>query len=177
MVPGADDTAQGLSLWLMPEGTSHVRLQALILDLARTHLTPPFPPHLTLLGGISGSEPAAREGAAKLAREMGPATIHLGEIETSKAFFRCVFARAELTDAPRWAEARAREPFSDAAAPPFLPHLSLVYGHLPDPVRQAVREHLGGALKLSFATSRLHLFRTEGPPRAWRLRGVFPLRG
>ncbi len=177
MVRAADDTARGLSLWLMPEGATHARLQALILELARKNLTPTFPPHLTLLGGISASEATARAGAAELARQMGRVTIRLGEIETSEAFFRCVYARAELTEALRWAEVRAREPFSEAAPLPFLPHLSLVYGHLPAPAREAVRQALGGALELSFAASRLYLFRTEGPPGAWRLRTVFPLRG
>jgi 2'-5' RNA ligase len=176
MVPGGDDTARGLSLWLMPEGAAHARLQALILDLAGKNHAPAFPPHLTLLGGISASEAAARAGAAELARQLGPLTIHLGEIETSEAFFRCIYARADLTETLRAAELRAREPFSETASP-FLPHVSLLYGHLSAPAREALRQDLGGALEVSFTASRLHLFRTEGPPRAWRLCAVFPLQG
>jgi hypothetical protein len=175
MVGGPDDTARGLSIWLMPEAVPGARLQTLILDLARKNRTPSFPPHVTLLGGIAGPEDSVRAGAAMLARQMGPLTVHLGEIETSAAFFRCVFVRAELRPDLRWAEARGQKPFSEAAARPFPPHLSLVYGHLAAPAREAIREELGGVLKLSFAASCLHLFRTEGPPEAWQPRGVFPL--
>ncbi len=173
----ADDTAVGMSLWLMPEGGVGDRLRVLIGELARRHRTPSFPPHLTLLGGIPGPEDAALSRAAGLARGLGPIAIRLGAVETSDEYFRCVFVRAEPTEALRGAHVDARAAFAGAAPTPFLPHLSLLYGRLERPQLAAVLRELGGTLEVAFEASRLHLFRTQGPPRAWRRRGAFPLGG
>jgi hypothetical protein len=164
----ANGTAVGMSLWLMPEGGVGDRLRALIGELARRHRTPAFPPHLTLLVGIPGPEEA---------RSLGPITIRLREVAASDEYFRCVFVQAEPTKALRGAHVDARAAFGGAAPTLFLPHLSLIYGRLGPPERAAVLLELGGTLELAFEASRLHVFRTQGPPRAWRRRGAFPLGG
>jgi 2'-5' RNA ligase len=173
----ADDNAVGMSLWLMPEGAVRDRLRVLIGELARRHRTPLFLPHLTLLGGIPGPEEAALSRAAGLGRALGPIAIRLREVETSDDYFRCVFVRAELTESLRGAHVDARAAFPGAAPTPFLPHLSLLYGRLESPQRAAVLRELGPAQEVAFEASRLHVFRTEGPPRAWRRRGAFLLGG
>jgi 2'-5' RNA ligase len=173
----ADDTAVGMSLWLMPEGGVRDRLRVLIGELARRHRTPSFLPHLTLLGGIPGPEEAVLSRAAGLARGLGQIAIRLREVEASDEHFRCVFVQAELTDALRGAHVLARAAFGGAAPTPFLPHLSLLYGRLGPKERAAVLKELGGTLEVAFDASWLHVFRTQGPPRAWRRRGAFPLGG
>ena len=42
------------SIWAMPEAGSPLagRVGALIADLSSQHGTPPFPPHVTVLGGF-----------------------------------------------------------------------------------------------------------------------------
>ncbi|HXB57040.1 MAG TPA: 2'-5' RNA ligase family protein [Vicinamibacteria bacterium] len=173
----ADDTAVGMSLWLMPESGVGDRLRVLIEGLARRHRTPSFPPHLTLLGGIPGPEEDALSRVAGLARGLGPIAIRLVDVETSDEYFRCVFVRAEPTEALRAAHVGARAAFANVASTPFRPHLSLLYGRLEPPERAAVLQELGGTLELAFEASRLHVFRTQGPPRDWRPRGAFPLGG
>ena len=171
----ADDIAVGMSLWLMPEGRVGDRLRVLIGELARRHRTPAFPAHLTLLGGIPGPEEAVLSRAAGLSRGLGPIAIRLHEMETSDEYFRCVFVRAEPTESLRGAHVGARAAFTGAAPTPFRPHLSLLYGRLEAPERAAVLRELGGTLEVAFEAARLHVFRTQGPPRAWRRRGAFPL--
>jgi 2'-5' RNA ligase len=171
----ADDTAVGISLWLMPEGGVGDRLRVLIRDLARRHRTPPFLPHLTLLGGIPGPEEAVLSRAASLARGLGPIAIRLREVDTSDEYFRSVFVRAQQIESLRGAHVGARAAFAGAAPAPFLPHLSLLYGRLEPTRRAAVVRELGGMLEVAFEASRLHVFRTQGPPRAWRRWGAFPL--
>src|SRR5437879_1543205 len=162
----ADDIAVGMSLWLMPEGRAGDRLRALIGELARRHRTPSFLPHLTLLGGIPGPEEAALSRAAGPARGLAPIAIRLREVETSDEYFRCVFVRAEPTKALRGAHVDARAALAGAAPTPFKPHLSLLYGRLGPNERAAVLWELGGTLEVAFEASRLHVFRTQGPPRA-----------
>jgi putative hydrolase of the HAD superfamily len=173
----ANGTAVGMSLWLMPEGAVGNRLLVLIRELARRHRTPSFLPHLTLLGGIPGPEEAALSRAAGLARGLGPIAIRLREVETSDDYFRSVFVRAEPTESLRGAHVGARAAFAGTAQTPFRPHLSLLYGRLEPSQRAAVLRELGGTLEVAFEASRLHAFATEGPPRAWRRRGAFPLGG
>jgi 2'-5' RNA ligase len=173
----ADDTTVGTSLWLMPEGGVGDRLRVLIGDLARRHRTPSFLPHLTLLAGIPGPEEAALSRAAGLARGLSPIAIRLREVETVDEYFRCVFVRAEPTEALKGAHILARAAFAGVAPTPFLPHLSLLYGRLESSERAAVVRELGGTLEVEFEASRLHVFHTEGPPRAWRRRDAFPLGG
>jgi hypothetical protein len=173
----ADDTAVGMSLWLMPEGEVGDRLRVLIRGLARRHQTPSFPPHLTLVGGIPGSEEAVLSRVADMARGLRAIAIRLVDVETSDEYFRCVFLRAEPTEELRGAHTQAGAVFPETAPAPFLPHVSLLYGRLEPPERAVVLRELGGTLKLTFEASRLYVFRTQGPPRAWRRRGAFPLGG
>ncbi|HKC14107.1 MAG TPA: 2'-5' RNA ligase family protein [Vicinamibacteria bacterium] len=171
----ADDSAVGMSLWLMPEGPVGERLRELIGGLARRYRTPFFPAHLTLLGAIPGPEEAVLSRVADLARGLGPIAIHLLDVETSDEYFRCVFVRAEPTEPLRAAHIDARAAFADAAPTPFRPHLSLLYGRLEPLQRAAVLRELAGTLELTFEASELHVFRTLGPSRDWRPRGAFPL--
>jgi 2'-5' RNA ligase len=170
-----EPTAKGVSLWLLPAGELRDRLSAWIEELARRYRTPVFPPHLTLLPGIAGQEEDALARAGRLASSLEPLAIRLLEVGTSDSFFRCVFLRAELSEALQKAHLLAREAFPDVPAAPFLPHLSLLYGQLGPKEKRAVRGQLPEARELAFSASSLHVFRTKGPPRDWRGRGEFPL--
>jgi hypothetical protein len=172
-----DPRGKGVSLWLMPAGGLRGSLEALIEALARQYRTPVFPPHLTLLPGIPGKEKDALERARELASSLPPIAIRLREVKTSDSFFRCVFLRAERTDALLEAHLRAREAFPLVPPAPFLPHLSLLYGRLLPEEKRAVRRELEGAREMAFLASSLHVFRTQGPPPEWRGRGEFPLLG
>lgn len=61
--------ATGHSLWLMPINNSepHLFLQSLIEDLAHLVGGPFFPPHVTLLGGMQGSEKELIDKSAQAA--------------------------------------------------------------------------------------------------------------
>ena len=48
--------ATGYSVWLMPEESAFKDLQKTIFDLADKYKTTSFDPHITIIGGVSGSE-------------------------------------------------------------------------------------------------------------------------
>jgi 2'-5' RNA ligase len=163
------------SLWLMPSGEVRQRLAEMILDLSREYATLPFAPHVTLAGGIVGP---AREVASKmrdLARRISPFTVRLTTVDGLEEYFRCLFVRVAKTYPIMKANEAAREVFRLAPQPAFMPHLSLLYGHLPSSVKDRIVASLGGRFQLEFKISSLHLYLIKNAPQAWRRLASFGL--
>lgn len=155
-----------LSLWLLPPPAVHARCAALIARLAQRLGTPVFEPHLTLAGtSLAAAEAIVRLRA--LAQQLPPLTIRLGELQSTDAYFRCVYARAELSPALGAAYATAcrllDQPLGD-----FLPHLSLVYGDLDADTKKSLTSELGGRLDLTFVADRVALYDPTGSPSVWQ---------
>ena len=58
--------AKGFSLWLIPSGGVHARLQRVVSQLSERYHTPSFEPHVTLLGLIVCSERAVASKTREL---------------------------------------------------------------------------------------------------------------
>jgi 2'-5' RNA ligase len=170
-----DPRATGTSLWLMPEGTVHERLGALIDRLAGRLGTAAFAPHVTLLPGLPGPERDVLETARALAAEMGPVPVRFSVVDGMDHHFRCLFLRARASEALRDAHVRAARRFGREPDPSFDPHLSLVYGTLDTQVKAELTPELSAEAQASFEARRLHVWRTEGPVGEWRALGSFAL--
>ena len=70
--------AQGISLWLVPDGPESLAIAALIGELSARFGTPQFSPHVTLLGGIASGAEAAVAAARDLAAGLSDLSIHVG---------------------------------------------------------------------------------------------------
>jgi len=70
----------------------------------------------------------------------------------------------------------AREIYRLEPQPAFMPHLSLLYGHLPSSVKEGIAASLGRRFELEFKVSSLHLYLIKGEPAAWRRMASFGLR-
>lgn len=163
----------GFSLWLMPEGEIAERLAGWIDRLALRFRTERFAPHLTLLGGLVGDEPAVLDGAARAAAELAPFTVHLDSVDGREEHFRCLYVQA-LEAAPLVAaHATAARAFSRQPDPGYEPHLSLLYGRLEPAHKLAVRHEAGSEVDARFEVRRLHVWRTFGTVPEWREVGVF----
>lgn len=160
--------AVGISLWLAPEGALRERLGLLIDALARRLGSPVFEPHVTLLGGLTLEESQVRVRCRSLARRIRPLPLRLGVIEGTEDYFRALYVRVLETDDLLAAQAVAREAFGRRLEPPFLPHLSLLYGHLSPARSEALASELKGEVPSGFLADRLEVVRTEGPPGDWR---------
>jgi 2'-5' RNA ligase len=169
--------ARGVSLWLVPEGESRLRLASLIGHLAARLGTEPFVPHVTLLPGLAGREDAVLGRAAALASRLPPLLVRLQGIEGRDEPFRCLFARAAADGPLRAAHAVSAQAFGREPNPEFLPHLSLVYGTLAPEAKRSLAVELKPAVPGSLEAARLHVWRTEGPVGDWREIGAFPLGG
>jgi hypothetical protein len=166
---------EAASLWLMPEGEVGERLAAWIERLSDRFRTERFPAHVTLLSGLSGHEPELAERVRLAAAGLSPIAVHLDTVEGRDEHFRCLFVRAVEPEELVAAHARAAEAFGRAPDAGFLPHLSLVYGTLPEEKKRDLAHEAGSDLDTRFEARTLHLWSTAGPVASWRELAAFPL--
>src|SRR3989338_2657684 len=70
------------SIWLMPKDEVYDILKSTIQELSKKYKTPPFEPHITLLGNTkSNTEPEAIRKTKKIARTVKEFQIELKEID------------------------------------------------------------------------------------------------
>jgi 2'-5' RNA ligase len=164
------------SLWFMPTGEVRHRLAGTIFDLSREYAAPAFEPHVTLAGGIMGPAREVASKMADLARRIPPFTVRLTAVDGLDEYFRCLFVRVATTYPIMKANKAAREVFSLAKQPAFMPHLSLLYGNLPSSVKEGIVASLARRFELEFKVSALHLYRIKGAVQAWRRVASFGLK-
>ena len=166
------------ALWLLPEGEIFEKLDALIRGLASKYNAPPFTPHITLLGGLSGPEGKIMLGSAFLAAALKPFVVTLTRPDYLDEYYKCLFARAEETrdvmDAHFLAE-KILDTFITREGSEFMPHLSLMYGDFPVSLKKEIIRDIGAEVNLSFPINSIHLFLTNGGPGDWFRVKEFPL--
>ncbi|MBI4019941.1 MAG: hypothetical protein HY367_01300 [Candidatus Aenigmarchaeota archaeon] len=169
---------QEYSLWLRPEGKAHERLSGLISDLAEQYNAPRFEPHVTLLGDIAGSYGDTRARAIPLAGMIRPYSIRLTEIGCGDTFFKCVFIRAEQARPVMEANAMARKAFNRVNDPPYMPHLSILYGSYRQETKEEIIRQIGGTFNMEFGVKSICLVSSSDstPIEEWRVMGEFKLR-
>lgn len=156
------------ALWLMPEGDLYRRLAGTILELGREHSTPAFEPHVTLLGRITGAERGVISKSAELATWIRPFTVWLTRPDYLEEYFRCFFLRVTATGPIVKAHRAAKEVFGLRESAGFMPHLSLIYGHLDSGRKERMAVDLGRRFDAKFKVRSLHLYLIRGEPGAWR---------
>jgi 2'-5' RNA ligase len=57
----------------------------------------------------------------------------------------------------------------------YLPHLSLMYGHLPPPAKEQIISRVGREFQRQFEVRAIYLYSTEGEPKHWHRVEAFPL--
>ena len=166
------------TLWLEPTGRTHGLLATTIAQLSQEHGSPLFDPHVTLLGDITGQEGTVLQQTEQLANALSPVDLFLTVPAFQDQYFQCVFMRIEETSTLLDAHMRARTAFHKEAAPPFMPHLSLLYGLYPKPLKEQIVGSLSTSLSVQFTASGVTVFRVEGnSPNDWHKVQTFGLRG
>jgi hypothetical protein len=168
--------AVGHSLWLIPDGHAYRELRGLIGRLARRLGTPDFEPHVTLLGGVAGTAPDVLAMAGSLARRIPRVPLLLGAAAMGEDYFRCLFFELEPPAELLQAHALAEAAFGRLHHERLAAHLSIVYGDVPRPRKEAIVAEIG-ELGLRFEAESLHVVRTEGPVADWYEAGRFHLCG
>lgn len=159
--------ASAYHLWLTPTGQVYDILQKTITDLSKAYHAPVFDPHVTLLGSLPGTEEAISLRCVKLGESLAPFDIFLAEPACGDQYFQCVFLKAQETPALMNAHELANRLFVKAPNP-FMPHLSLLYGHYSLELKHKITSTLSQALSLNFTVDTIHLIHAKSEhPMDW----------
>lgn len=155
------------ALWLMPEGEAYERLHGLIHDLSLRYASHAFPPHVTLLGGLSGPEARLKERLFQLAQSTGPLELTLGDLHYLDEYYRCLFVSVHETEAVAHIHGHAKRLFRRRERHVFMPHMSLLYAELPASDKESLVEEIGREWNVRCMVRTVHLYATTGAPDVW----------
>lgn len=166
--------AKGHSLWLMPSGDVYDRFSKLVEKLAQEHSAPIFQPHVTLLGEILEGEEDIIKKTQELVEAHQPLPVTLDSVDYQDYYFRTLFVRANETQPLLDLHNNAREVFKMQGIPPYMPHLSLLYGDFPQAVKDKIIQEIGRDFTSQFEVTSVHLFKTDGEANTWHRVKEFP---
>ena len=151
----------------MPPEKINDDLSKIIFQLSHHYITPLFPPHITLLGELTGSPEEISIQTRQLAAHLQPFHVTLTTVDFLNEYFRCLFLRVEETSNLMEANREARIIFHREPDPAFMPHLSLLYGDFDDVTKKQIINSIGQEFIKSFSVSYIHLISTTGEPKDW----------
>lgn len=164
-------------LWLKPTGQAYDILMKTIADLSKAYHAPVFDPHVTLLGALPGTEEEISVQCVKLGGSLAPFDVFLAEPAYGDQFFQCVFFKTQETPSLMNAHERAKRLFVKEHNP-FMPHLSLLYGHYSLDLKHKIMSTLSQALSLNFTVNMIHLIHSRSEhPMDWAPILSVPLSG
>ncbi len=165
------------AVWIRPTGEALDRITKVVRLVHKRGGGPQVQPHVTLLSGMETTMASAELKLKHLAMRLKPFAIRLGEIEGRQDYFRCLYAKAELSEELAEARRIAYAEFEMNPPPPFEPHLSLLYGKIDDALRQELIAVADGTLDVRFDVTAVHLVNAyQGVPvTSWRTLAERPL--
>lgn len=157
------------SLWFMPSGELYDKFSGIIKDLSSKYGSPPFEPHVTLLGDVTLSRDETLAKAQQIASSTNSFTINLTSVDYLDSFFQCFFIRAEKTEPLLEVQRKAREMLGLPQAE-YMPHLSLMYGDLPPETKEKIRDEIGREFNVNLDINSLHVYVSSKnvPIKEWR---------
>jgi 2'-5' RNA ligase len=164
------------ALWLLPDPVATHSFAGLINDLSNRYEGPRFVPHVTLLGRLTGPEDVLAETTEQLAQQIQTLTLRPQGIAGEAYYFRCFYVKLEKSEQLLQAHERASNTFGNGYASGYLPHLSLVYGHLQRTEKTSRRSEVEDKLPPDFVTDRLQLVHIAVSVPDWRVVITSPLR-
>lgn len=164
------------TIWLMPAGQLYDELAQIISRLSGEYTAPLFKPHITLLGNIADTEEKIISKTAELAGLLKPFPIFFTALDSLDEYFRCLFIRAKETEGLMQANAKARMIFNRQQDPPFMPHLSLLYGEFPSEIKEQIIAKIGKEFSRTLEVNSLYVaFSSKNiDPKDWRVLKEFP---
>jgi hypothetical protein len=157
------------ALWLVPEDSAGEKLSGLIGTLSERYGGPRFPPHVTLLGWVTGDDVSLSEKTGRLAGQFKELNVHTRGFAGEAYYFRCLYARLEKSSELLAAHELASTTFGAGYADGYLPHVSLAYGYLDLEEKIKLRDELNGSVPAQFNVNRLQLIHITVAIADWRV--------
>jgi 2'-5' RNA ligase len=159
--------AHEYSIWLMPSGETYRQLSGLIFRLSQQYASPNFEPHVTLLGGLMGTEEELVSKTLQLAALLRPFTVELDQVEYLDEYFRSLFVRVKETRAIMEANKQARLVLGHKGGPAYMPHMSLMYGDKSPDLKEEIIDRIGRKFEHKFPVTDIYLFSTASATKDW----------
>ena len=156
------------ALWLLPDETAGAKYADLINTLSERYHTPRFSPHVTLLGRVTGSEDTLAQITRSLADKFCMLTLPAEGLAGETNYFRSLYVKLECSKRLLETHEQASTSFAGRPASDYLPHLSLVYGHLPETEKTKLGTEIEDKLPNDFQLDRLQLVYIAASVRDWR---------
>ncbi|MBU1000721.1 2'-5' RNA ligase family protein [Patescibacteria group bacterium] len=171
--------SKGYTLWLRPTGEANNKFASIIKKWAKEYRISMFQPHVTLLGELMCSEENLEKDLIEKIKELvsnqKPFKIELEELDYEDHFFRTLFVRAKKTEALLELNAQAKEIFKKKNTPPYMPHLSILYGTFTKALKEELVKEIGKNQSMKFEVSSIHLIK-GGRVKDWKIIGEFPFK-
>ena len=171
-----DSKTIGYHLFFLPEGELFDNLQKTINTLAEKYGGAKFEPHTTLLARIPKADEAELIAKTQqLASTMKPFEIELKEIYAEDVYFRALYCKAEPNAEMEEYHKKALEMFGIQDINPYISHLSLYYGNVPQLIKDEMIASLSLPVSMKFMVDKVYLYSTEGKTQNWVRIGTYPL--
>ncbi|MFQ5936044.1 MAG: 2'-5' RNA ligase family protein [Acidiferrobacterales bacterium] len=157
------------SLWLLPDEAATESFTGVIDRFSDRYRGPRFTPHVTLLGWVTGVEQNLRETTVALAEELPAPRLQPAGLGGEAYYFRCFYVKLQKSTELLQIHERASAAFKAGYASDYLPHLSLVYGHLPPARKAALDAEMENTLPVEFIADRLQLVHITVSVADWRV--------
>lgn len=129
------------SVWAMPPPERREEFVKLMNDLRSEFGGPSFEPHVTVVGvqRLTKSQACANLEAA--CRAVAPYTCRLNQVARGTHFYQCVYILVQPTPEVMQANVLAKRCFGLSTNPleSYMPHMSLLYGDLPDDEKEKAK--------------------------------------
>jgi 2'-5' RNA ligase len=155
-------------VWLTPEGPEAQAVGAIVSELSCRFGTPPFSPHVTLMGGLALHPEAVVSRCRELARGLHPFSLRFLGVQRGADYFRTLYVLASPDLPILDARQRAESLFAAHPKESFMPHLSLLYGALPAETARLLADEVASSAPATLLLQTLEVVSTEGPVSDWR---------
>ena len=129
----------------------------------------------TLIGAIEMPEAMLHMNVNELCKKMKPFEIKFhSKVSKGESFYQCVFAKVETTPELITCNQIARKLFDRFEDPPYLPHLSMMYGdskknRMTEEKKDKACQHMNDRLdfkEFNFVCDRIEIWQTDPKQRA-----------
>jgi 2'-5' RNA ligase len=170
----------GISLWMCPGGAAGEACTKIIQELAQEYGTfADFIPHITLVAALLIDN--AVEQTRKVATMIAPYEFEIEEASDRDAYFQSVFFKMKTSPTVVQNNQIARQVFQERQRdPPYMPHLSLVYGNLKPQQKERIKRELCEKLKWipkKMMVDAIQVWSTRGHVEGWYCIETIPLTG
>jgi 2'-5' RNA ligase len=130
------------AIWLVPRQPDCTILQNLIADLAGRFSSPEFVPHMTIHSCRRSSRQEELVITAALARSCPPLTLRMNGLAFGDRLTQALFVRLSSDKNLHWLRGSLQNKLRQTSGHDFEPHVSLLYQHLPVPVREKLTREI-----------------------------------